>query len=359
MWKVGLDKKFGPNLVYATVSSSFKSGGFSGINTTLQSQLSPYGPEKVIAYEVGACCPSAQDPAHQRRGLLVRLPRRQETNYVNTFAGALAQMTNVPRARVRGFELDATWQATRNLSFQASTTYLDARVTRWPDAGIDAGGVAVSTDISGARLAMRPPGRAMQEPTSIGWAVGSPVPHRRHECARIYSGRILGLDPSSAVPGYAGQRATGIKAADDKWRVSLWMRNMADRIPASAFVGSSLFVRIERDAAHGGAFRAGQLLITRAQPHPAPASPASLRRVGPEVLQETVPCNLPTIEYDARLAGLVRRGETNARELADLALAALARVNPAIGAVVETWPEDVPALIDRRPPGPLFRGCRS
>jgi outer membrane receptor protein involved in Fe transport len=37
----------------------------------------------------------------------------------------------------------------------------------------------------------------------------------------------------------------GIKAADDKWRVSLWMRNMADRYYyTSAFVGNSLFVRM-------------------------------------------------------------------------------------------------------------------
>jgi amidase len=63
------------------------------------------------------------------------------------------------------------------------------------------------------------------------------------------------------------------------------------------------------------------------------------------------------VEYDALgLAELVRKGETNARELADLALAALARVNPAIGAVVETWPEDVPALIDQAPAGAAFSG---
>lgn len=63
------------------------------------------------------------------------------------------------------------------------------------------------------------------------------------------------------------------------------------------------------------------------------------------------------VEYDALgLAELVRKGETNARELADLALAALARVNPAIGAVVETWQEDVPALIDQAPAGAAFSG---
>lgn len=249
MWKVGLDKKFGPNLVYATVSSSFKSGGFSGINTTLQSQLSPYGPEKVIAYEVGAKLALLHKTLRINGAAFWYDYRdKQETNYVNTFAGALAQMTNVPRARVRGFELDATWQATRNLSFQASTTYLDARVTRWPDAGIDAGGVAVSTDVSGARLANAPSWQSNLAGT-YEHRVGSGLTAFLTvdmNARTSYSGRILELDPSSAVPGYTLVNGRlGIKAADDKWRVSLWMRNMADRYYyTSAFVGNSLFVRM-------------------------------------------------------------------------------------------------------------------
>ncbi|MGG2352412.1 TonB-dependent receptor domain-containing protein, partial [Salmonella enterica] len=60
---------------------------------------------------------------------------KQETNYINTFVGALAQLTNVPRSRIRGVEVDARWQATPELLLTASTTYLDAKVTNWPDAG--------------------------------------------------------------------------------------------------------------------------------------------------------------------------------------------------------------------------------
>ncbi|MFX9150243.1 hypothetical protein ABTN49_19650, partial [Acinetobacter baumannii] len=53
MWRLGVDKKIGRSLWYATVSTGFKSGGFSGINTNLASQLLPYGPESVTAYELG------------------------------------------------------------------------------------------------------------------------------------------------------------------------------------------------------------------------------------------------------------------------------------------------------------------
>jgi len=48
-------------------------------------------------------------------------------------------------------------------------------------------------------------------------------------------------------------------------------------------------------------------------------------------------------EYAARdgleLAGLVRRGEVRARELAELALEGARRLNPVLGAVIETYPE--------------------
>jgi amidase len=63
------------------------------------------------------------------------------------------------------------------------------------------------------------------------------------------------------------------------------------------------------------------------------------------------------VAYDALgLAELVRSGEVRPRELADTALAAAAAVNPAIDAVIELWPDDIPAAIAAVPAGSPFAG---
>lgn len=56
------------------------------------------------------------------------------------------------------------------------------------------------------------------------------------------------------------------------------------------------------------------------------------------------------------LAALVAGGDVGPRELAETALRATAAVNPSINAVIETWPEDLPALIAEAPAGAPFAG---
>ena len=250
MWKLGIDKKVGRSLYYATVSTGFKSGGFSGINTNLQSQLLPYQPESVTAYEVGTklSLPHAGISLNAS-AFWYDYKDKQETNYVNTFVGALAQLTNVPRSRIRGFELDGHWQATPELSFSASTTFLDAKVTNWPNAGVvNASNVAVPTNLAGARLANAP---RWQSNAAVTYEAPVSAALRGFVTADVeqrafYSGDILALDGFTGVPGYAlvGARI-GVKGEADKWQVSLWVRNLADRYYyTSAILGNGIFARM-------------------------------------------------------------------------------------------------------------------
>lgn len=250
MWKVGVDKKVGRSLYYATVSTGFKSGGFSGINTNLQSQLLPYQPESVTAYEIGTKLSLPHAGLNLNASAFwYDYKNKQETNYINTFVGALAQLTNVPRSRIRGFELDGHWQATPALSFAASTTYLDAKVTNWTNAGvIGAGDVAVPTNLAGARLANAP---RWQSNGAVTYEVPVSTALRAFvtgdvEQRATYSGDILALDGFTGVPGYAllGARI-GIKGDAGKWQVSLWGRNLADRYYyTSAILGNGVFARM-------------------------------------------------------------------------------------------------------------------
>jgi amidase len=53
------------------------------------------------------------------------------------------------------------------------------------------------------------------------------------------------------------------------------------------------------------------------------------------------------------LADLVRRGEVSARQLGELALAAVAKVNPRLNAIIETFPEQLEHLSAAAPAGPF------
>lgn len=249
MWKVGLDKKLGRSLIYGTVSNGFKSGGFSGINTNLWSQLLPYKPETVTVYELGAKL-SLFDNALRLNasGFWYDYKDKQEAHYINTFVGALVQLTNVPRSRVRGFEVEGTWKLTDHFKLDGSATYLDAEITNWPNAGVNNGAnLAVSTNLAGARLANSPSwqttlGLTYEQPLS-GPVVG--LINLDMNSRTSSAGRVLALDPSTAIPGYTLFNArVGLKDADDSWSVTLWMRNIGDKYYyTSAFVGNGIFVR--------------------------------------------------------------------------------------------------------------------
>lgn len=249
MWKFGIDKKIDRNLIYATVSNGFKSGGFSGVNTNLWSQLLPYKPESVTAYELGAKLVLAGDALRlNASAFLYDYKDKQEANYINTFVGALVQLTNVPKSRVRGFELNGQWKIGDHLSVDGAVTYLDAEITKWPDAGVNNGAnAAVPTNLKGARLANSP---KWQGNLSVTWT--QPVSETLNGFVNVgmngrtgFSGRVLALDPATAVPGYTLFDArVGVKEADDKWSVSLWVRNLGNRYYyTSSFVGNGIFVR--------------------------------------------------------------------------------------------------------------------
>jgi iron complex outermembrane recepter protein len=249
MWKVGIDKKIGRELVYATVSNAFKSGGFSGINTNLASQLLPYGPETVTAYELGSKLSLAGNRIHvDAAAFWYDYRNKQESDYINTFVGALVQLTNVPRSRVRGAEVDGHWQVTPELSLDGSATYLDAVITDWPGAGVDSGNVAVATNLAGARLANSPRWQTMLAGAyekAIGRDTKAFVALDMNSRTAT-SGRVLALDPSTGVAGYTLVNGRiGIKGEDGKWQVALWMRNIANRYYyTAAFAANSTYVRM-------------------------------------------------------------------------------------------------------------------
>jgi len=102
---------------YATVSRGFKDGGVNGCDTI-------YQPEKITAYETGL-------RVRALGGAVTFNPTLFYYDYtdfqVTQIRGLSSPVVNAPKARVKGLEVQAAWQASEHISFDATFTALDAQ----------------------------------------------------------------------------------------------------------------------------------------------------------------------------------------------------------------------------------------
>lgn len=126
--KVGLNFKIDENtLTYASISRGFKSGGFNGRPTTT-AEVSSFGPEKVLTYEVGL----KTDILDQRMRLNVAGFWNDYTDMqlnrvsADSTGNLVLVVENAGDARVRGLEMEYSIRPAGGLMIDGSVGYLDA-----------------------------------------------------------------------------------------------------------------------------------------------------------------------------------------------------------------------------------------
>jgi iron complex outermembrane receptor protein len=159
-WRASLDYQIGSNqLVYASYSKGFRSGGFNGRASTPTS-LGPYQPETVDAYEIGL----KADWLDRRLRTNIALfqtdynDKQEETvqptappfSFINPQETVVA---NAAGARIKGVEFELTAVPTDSLTVSASASYLDARYRRFLR---DVNGDFVPDDVSDLNLRRAP-----------------------------------------------------------------------------------------------------------------------------------------------------------------------------------------------------------
>lgn len=132
-WKVGVEADVGPdNLLYANVSTGFKSGGVSQADPNIALPTT-YGPETITAYQVGTknrfldghLQINAEGFYYDYDGYQTILPSFQPS-------GLLYFLTiNSQTARFYGGEIEAIVRATPNDQFDLSVALLDAEFTEF------------------------------------------------------------------------------------------------------------------------------------------------------------------------------------------------------------------------------------
>lgn len=117
-------------LFYGSYTRGYKSGGFPTVFSVDQASLAPVVQERLDAYEVGAKLGLFGNRVQlNSAAFYYDYKDKQLLTYFNDpIFGALQYLQNVPKSRVHGVELTATWLPIRNLNLTALGSYVRTKV---------------------------------------------------------------------------------------------------------------------------------------------------------------------------------------------------------------------------------------
>lgn len=250
MGKVGIDYHVNDDiLLYATWSRGFKSGGFNGAASNVTSQLRPYGPEELTAYEVGAKM-SLFDRTMQLNAstFYYDYKDKQEADVAVSFVGNISGLTNVPKSRIYGAEAEWQWAPIDGLNMNFSVAWLDTEVKKWravdPVASVWPN--VVTYDASGTELPQAPKW-SYNGSISYQWSIATNLYLRlgadfNHKDKTTGGANLFAY----ATPDYTVYNAR-ITLGDlaDKWSVQIWSHNLTDEFYyPSAYAANGPYVRV-------------------------------------------------------------------------------------------------------------------
>ncbi|MBO9695149.1 MAG: TonB-dependent receptor [Sphingopyxis sp.] len=149
-WRAGIDYNIGNTLLYATVSTGYKAGGFNdgceagtGTGCVLPADILYYDPETLTAYEGGVKTRFADGAVRLNASIFHYDYKGLQLSFQSNSCGGPCQITtNAAAAKVDGIELETVLQPHSAHRFDFSISYLNARYKRFrPHATIDYAGV--------------------------------------------------------------------------------------------------------------------------------------------------------------------------------------------------------------------------
>lgn len=245
-WTVTLEQDLAPDVMtYATVATGTKGGGFDA--RFLRDNASPffeYDEESAISYEIGLKSKLFNNAV---RANLAFFWVDVDDFQVSIFDGATAFFVdNAAKVRSRGVELDMTWAATNELTFNFAGSYLDAKYRDFQNAPCWAAtttfnpgnciGVGTPTafrDASGERLQFAPEwsgsvGFKYEQPVSDNYLVSL----NSNVSFQSKSFTAADLDPRIAQQnGYAKIDARlAFGHIDGKWEIAVLGKNLTNKL---------------------------------------------------------------------------------------------------------------------------------
>ncbi len=254
MGKIGVDYSFSDDaLGYLTVSTGFKSGGFNGANSNTSGQLRPYREEELTAIELGLKA-TLLDGAMQLNAAIFNYDYqdKQEQERAVTFVGNISGLTNVPESEINGSELDVQWQVNDGLYLSWGVAFLGTEIKEWDavsnDSNYDFANLQpniITFSAAGLELAQAPE-VSYHFLASYSWKLSSDWTMEVAGDINFQDDTTGGAQPTDATKDFTliGARI-GVTSADEKWRILLWSKNLADEdyYPAAYTGGNGPYVR--------------------------------------------------------------------------------------------------------------------
>ena len=233
-------------LVYATYSRGNKSQGLN--LTTLPAGVGAVvAPEKVDSYEVGVKSTLFDRAVTLNLAGFWTDITDYQTTIVQQVVGTnsyINYISNIPKARSRGFEGDLAWRLSRDIGLTGSLAYTDAYYVEYPNGPTPVEALnptpanpagTPTSDFSGKPLAGVPKWAA-----SVGGDAGTPLGDTRLGALTLYahadyayrSAYFTAASNSrySRVPGYGVVNGRiGVKLDDGRWDLAVWAKNLLDK----------------------------------------------------------------------------------------------------------------------------------
>jgi len=139
-WRLGLHYDLpGAGIVYATVSTGYKAGGFNdgceigtGASCALPANALYYNPETLTAFEAGLKLQLAGDRLRVNAAAFHYDYSNLQLSQISSVCGGPCQVTtNAAKARIDGIEVETTIVPSAQHRFDLGVTYLDARYHRF------------------------------------------------------------------------------------------------------------------------------------------------------------------------------------------------------------------------------------
>ncbi|KRB84884.1 hypothetical protein ASE00_21915 [Sphingomonas sp. Root710] len=237
-WAAGLSYEPRANaLLYLSAASGFKSGGFNGSILFSPEEANPYDPENLTAYEAGAKVSLFNRRAQINTSVFYYdYSNLQVFDVVNRGGVDTQILTNAANARVYGLDADLSWRLGSRLSANVSVGLLSAEYVDSTLNGVDLDGQRFT---NAPRFTMAGTVR-YRLPISSSLSL-TPEIAARYKTRDLYDRYFTVNQSNTPIDVTFSQKAFWIvdptltlASASDRWRVSVFARNVFDVRPVNS-----------------------------------------------------------------------------------------------------------------------------
>ena len=229
-WRVGLNWTFPTgSLLYANVSRGYKQGAFPTISASVASQFTPAGQESLLAYEMGLKTPLFNRKVQLNAAAFYYDYSDKQIlgRVLDPVLHSLQRLVNIPQSHIVGGEVEVTARPINGLTLSAAMTYVKSRID---GSFVNYDNFAVQRQFAGEAFPFTPEfsGNAdAQYEVPIGHDRKAFIGSSLSWNGPTYA--ALGDLPEQYIKAYALlDLRMGIAAQDDRWRLTLWGKNVTD-----------------------------------------------------------------------------------------------------------------------------------